>query len=69
MRYKKCFFLAAVISAAMLLSGCFGGVEVGDRAYIAAGSTITEDIPEGSMSIARNRQVNKIGWADEHKKY
>lgn len=44
-------------------------VEVGDRAYIAAGSTITEDIPEGSMSIARNRQVNKIGWADEHKKY
>lgn len=34
MRYKKCFFLAAVISAAMLLSGCFGGVEVGDRAFV-----------------------------------
>lgn len=34
MRYKNCFFLAAVISAAMLLSGCFGGVEVGDRAFV-----------------------------------
>lgn len=44
-------------------------VEVGDRAYIAAGSTITGDIPEGSLSIARSRQVNKIGWADKNQKY
>lgn len=44
-------------------------VKVGDRSYIAAGSTITEDIPEGSLSIARTRQTNKEGWADEHKKY
>ena len=44
-------------------------VDVGDRSYIAAGSTITNDIPEGSLSIARARQVNKEGWADEHKKY
>ena len=44
-------------------------VNVGARAYIAAGSTITEDIPDGSMSIARSRQTNKIGWADEKKKY
>lgn len=44
-------------------------VKVGDRAYIAAGSTITGDVPEGGMSIARARQVNKEGWADEHKKY
>lgn len=34
MRCKKSFFLAAVISAAVLLSGCFGGVEVGDRAFV-----------------------------------
>lgn len=34
MRYRKGFFLAAVISAALLLSGCFGGVEVGDRAFV-----------------------------------
>ena len=44
-------------------------VEVGDRAYIAAGSTITEDIPDGSLSIARTRQTNKIGWADKNQKY
>ena len=44
-------------------------VKVGDRSYIAAGSTITEDIPEGSLSIARNRQTNKEGWADEKKMY
>ena len=44
-------------------------VNVGERSYIAAGSTITEDIPEGSLSIARCRQTNKVGWADEKKKY
>lgn len=44
-------------------------VNIGDRAYIAAGSTITDDIPEGSLSIARNRQVNKLGWADKNQKY
>jgi bifunctional UDP-N-acetylglucosamine pyrophosphorylase/glucosamine-1-phosphate N-acetyltransferase len=37
-------------------------VKVGDGAYTAAGSTITEDIPEDSLGIARARQVNKIGW-------
>ena len=44
-------------------------VEVGDRVYIAAGSTITEDIPDGSLSIARTRQTNKPGWADKNQKY
>ena len=34
MKIKKGCFFAAVISAAMLLSGCFGGVEVGDRAFV-----------------------------------
>lgn len=44
-------------------------VKVGDRSYIAAGSTITEDIPEGSLSIARSRQTVKEGWADKKKMY
>ncbi|WP_343253237.1 bifunctional UDP-N-acetylglucosamine diphosphorylase/glucosamine-1-phosphate N-acetyltransferase GlmU [Ligaoa zhengdingensis] len=35
-------------------------VEAG--AYVAAGSTITETVPAGSLSIARARQVNKEGW-------
>ena len=42
-------------------------INVGDGVYIAAGSTITEDIPENSLSLARARQVNKEGWKDKRK--
>lgn len=38
-------------------------VEVAENASIAAGSTITDDIPEYAMAIARARQVNKEGYA------
>jgi len=38
-------------------------VRVGDGAYIAAGSTITEKVPSDGLGIARGRQVNKPGWA------
>ncbi|MDD6483186.1 MAG: bifunctional UDP-N-acetylglucosamine diphosphorylase/glucosamine-1-phosphate N-acetyltransferase GlmU [Clostridiales bacterium] len=34
-------------------------VKVGEGAYIAAGSTITEEIPKDNLAIARARQVNK----------
>lgn len=37
-------------------------VTVGEGAYTAAGSTITDDVPEDSLAIARARQVNKTGW-------
>lgn len=37
-------------------------VEVKDNSYIAAGSTITEEVPEYSLAIARSRQVNKEDW-------
>jgi bifunctional UDP-N-acetylglucosamine pyrophosphorylase/glucosamine-1-phosphate N-acetyltransferase len=37
-------------------------VTVGDDAWIAAGSTITEDVPDGALGIARPRQVNKEGY-------
>ena len=36
-------------------------VKVGDGSFIAAGSTITEEVPEEAMAIARARQVNKEG--------
>lgn len=37
-------------------------VTIGKGAYVAAGSTITEDVPEDSLAIARERQVVKEGW-------
>lgn len=38
-------------------------VKVGEGAYTAAGSTITEDVPADSLAIARSIQVNKKQWA------
>jgi bifunctional UDP-N-acetylglucosamine pyrophosphorylase/glucosamine-1-phosphate N-acetyltransferase len=38
-------------------------VRVGNGAYIAAGSTITENVPSDGLGIARGRQVNKPRWA------
>jgi bifunctional UDP-N-acetylglucosamine pyrophosphorylase / glucosamine-1-phosphate N-acetyltransferase len=42
-------------------------VTVGQRAYIGAGSTITEDVPAGALAIARGRQENKAGWVEKRK--
>jgi bifunctional UDP-N-acetylglucosamine pyrophosphorylase/glucosamine-1-phosphate N-acetyltransferase len=38
-------------------------VRVGDGAYIAAGSAITENVPADALGIGRTRQTNKKGWA------
>jgi len=37
-------------------------VTVKTNSYTAAGSTITEDVPENSLGIARERQTNKANW-------
>jgi bifunctional UDP-N-acetylglucosamine pyrophosphorylase/glucosamine-1-phosphate N-acetyltransferase len=42
-------------------------VRVGAGAYVAAGSSITEDVPPGSLAIARGKQVNKPGWVAKKK--
>jgi len=38
-------------------------VRVGDGAYVAAGSIITDNVPSDALAIARGRQSNKLGWA------
>lgn len=39
-------------------------LDVGDRAYTGAGSTITNDVPEGALGISREKQKNIEGYAD-----
>jgi len=40
-------------------------ITIGDGAYVAAGSTLTEDVPAGALALGRSRQVNKDGWVAE----
>ena len=42
-------------------------VTVGAGSYIAAGSTITEDVPGDALAIARARQINKDEWAQKRR--
>lgn len=37
-------------------------VTLGKNTFVAAGSTITDDVPDDSLAIARQRQTNKEGW-------
>lgn len=43
-------------------------VRIGDGAYVAAGSTITENVPADGLGIARGRQMNKPGWANKKRR-
>ncbi len=38
-------------------------IEIGPGAYVAAGSTLTQNVPGDALAIARGRQENKPGWA------
>ncbi|MBC2309189.1 bifunctional UDP-N-acetylglucosamine diphosphorylase/glucosamine-1-phosphate N-acetyltransferase GlmU [Listeria welshimeri] len=44
-------------------SNLIAPVKVGNRAFIAAGSTITKDVPEDALGIARAKQENKMDYA------
>jgi bifunctional UDP-N-acetylglucosamine pyrophosphorylase/glucosamine-1-phosphate N-acetyltransferase len=42
-------------------------VTIGDGAYTAAGSVITEDVPPGAMAVARAQQRNIDGWVERRR--
>lgn len=43
-------------------------VRIGESAVIAAGSTITKDVPKGALAVARTKQVHLLSWSDRNKK-
>jgi bifunctional UDP-N-acetylglucosamine pyrophosphorylase/glucosamine-1-phosphate N-acetyltransferase len=42
-------------------------IAIGDGAYIAAGSTITDDVPEDALALGRARQTVKEDWAKQRR--
>ena len=40
---------------------------VGEGSYVAAGSTLTEDVPANALALGRARQVTKPGWAERRR--
>ena len=44
-------------------------VTVGKNSYTAAGSTITQDVPDNALAVARERQINKEGWVKKNQPY
>jgi bifunctional UDP-N-acetylglucosamine pyrophosphorylase/glucosamine-1-phosphate N-acetyltransferase len=42
-------------------------VRIGKGAYVGAGSSITEDVPDGALGIGRGRQANVEGWVERRK--
>ncbi len=43
-------------------------VSVGRDAAVAAGSTVTQDVPDGALAVARERQRNVAGWRERRPK-
>jgi bifunctional UDP-N-acetylglucosamine pyrophosphorylase / glucosamine-1-phosphate N-acetyltransferase len=48
-------------------NGFVAPIEIGDGAWIAAGSVITKNVPSDALGIARPRQENKEGYAARHR--
>ena len=44
-------------------------IDIGSGAFVAAGSTITDDVPVGALGIARQYQTNRNGWAMKRKNH
>ena len=42
-------------------------VRLGDRVFTAAGTTVTKDVPDGALAVARSRQTVYEGWNDRRR--
>ena len=42
-------------------------IDIGPTSFVAAGSTVTDDVPSGALAIARQYQTNRNGWATKRK--
>lgn len=42
-------------------------ITIGQDAYVAAGSTVTDHVPDGALAVARERQTTKEGYSDKLK--
>jgi bifunctional UDP-N-acetylglucosamine pyrophosphorylase/glucosamine-1-phosphate N-acetyltransferase len=42
-------------------------IRIGDNAYVATGTTVTRDVPDGALAISRVKQENKEGYAERLK--
>src|SRR5579864_5434768 len=42
-------------------------IRIGKGAYVAAGSTITEDVPADALALGRSRQITKESWARQRR--
>lgn len=62
MKYKTKIGKEAMIGSNTSL---IAPVTIGSGAYIGAGSTISEDVPDNALGITRAPQINKDGWAPE----
>ena len=49
-------------------SALIAPITIGDNSYVAAGSTITDNVPDNSLVIARQRQTIKEGWVSKSKR-
>ena len=43
-------------------------ITLGEGAYVAAGSCITDEVPAGALALGRSRQVTKAGWMERRKR-
>jgi len=43
-------------------------LEIGAGAYVAAGSVVTQEVPQDALAIGRGRQENKPGWAAKRRR-